>query len=53
MQEMQEMYVQSVGVEDILEEEMTTGSSILAWKIHGLRSLAGDSPWGSPKVEYD
>ena len=40
------MYVQSVGVEDILEEEMTTRSSILAWKIHGQRSLIGYSPWG-------
>ena len=31
MQEMQE--VQSLGWEDLLEEEMATHSSILAWKI--------------------
>ena len=30
---MQEMWVQSVGQEDPLEEEMATHSSILAWKI--------------------
>ena len=33
MQETQEMWVQSVGQEDPLEEEMATHSSILAWKI--------------------
>ena len=30
---MQEMWVQSLGWEDPLEEEMATYSSILAWKI--------------------
>ena len=30
---MQEMWVQSLGLEDPLEEEMATHSSILAWKI--------------------
>ena len=30
---MQETQVQSLGQEDLLEEEMTTHSSILAWKI--------------------
>ena len=29
----QEMWVQSVGQEDLLEEEMATHSSILAWEI--------------------
>ena len=33
MQEIQEMQVQSLGWEDPLEEEMTTHSSILAWRI--------------------
>jgi len=33
MQDMQEMWVQSLGKEDPLEEEMTTHSSILAWEI--------------------
>ena len=29
-----------------MEKEMATHSSILAWKTHGQRSLAGYSPWG-------
>ena len=33
VQETQEMPVQSLGLEDPLEKEMTTHSSILAWKI--------------------
>ena len=33
MQETQETQVQSLGQEDLLEEEMTPHSSILAWKI--------------------
>ena len=32
MQEMQETWVQSLGQEDPLEEEMKTHSSILSWK---------------------
>ena len=44
MQEtMQEMRVRFLGQEDPLEEGMATHSSILAWKIHGQRSLAGYS----------
>ena len=31
--------------EDPLEEGMATHSSILAWRIHGQRSLAGYCPW--------
>ena len=31
---------------DPLEKEMVTHSSILAWRIHGQKSLAGYSPWG-------
>ena len=42
---MQETQIQSVGQEDALEKEMATRSSILAWRIHGQRSLAGYSPW--------
>ena len=33
MQEMQELWVQFLGQEDPLEEEMATHSSILAWRI--------------------
>ena len=38
--------VRSLGQEDLLEESTPTLSSILAWRIHGQRSLAGYSPWG-------
>ena len=44
--EMRETRVQSLGREDPLEKEMATHSSTLAWKINGLRSLIGYSPWG-------
>ena len=43
---MQETQVQFLGQEDPLEKEMAIHSSILAWKIHGQKSLAGYSPWG-------
>ena len=38
---MQKTWVQSMGREDPLEEEMATHSSILAWKFHGRRSMVG------------
>ena len=34
------------GREDPLEKGMAMYSSILAWRIHGQRSLVGYSPWG-------
>ena len=40
----QEEWVQSLGQEDPLEKEMATHPSILAWRIHGQRSLVGYSP---------
>ena len=44
---MQETQVRFLGGEDLLEKEMATHSSNLAWKIlHGLSSLVGYSPWG-------
>ena len=43
---MLEACVCSLGQEDLLEKEMATHSSILAWRIHGERSLVGYSPWG-------
>ena len=43
---MQETRVQSLHEEDPLEKGMATPSSILAWRIHVQRSLAGYSPWG-------
>ena len=51
MQETQEMQVQSLGWEDLLEEEMATHSSILAWEIPGQRSLVGYSPRGSKESD--
>ena len=42
---MQETWVQSLGWEDPLEKGMTTHSSIIAWGIHGQRSLECYSPW--------
>jgi len=43
---MQETQVQSLGWEDPLAKEMANHSSVLAWEIHGQRSLVGYSPWG-------
>ena len=43
---MQDTRVQSLGWKDLLEKEMATHSSVLAWKIHGQKNLVGYSPWG-------
>ena len=43
---MQETQVRFLGWEDPLEREMATHSSILAWRTHGQKSLAGYSPRG-------
>ena len=48
---MQETRVQSLGWEDPLEKEMATHSSILAWGIHGQRSLVGYSTGGHKKSD--
>ena len=48
---MQESQVQSLCWEDPLEEEIVTHYSILAWEIHGQRSLVGYSPWGRKKLD--
>ena len=50
MQVKREMWVQSLGQEDPLEEEMVTHSSILLGESHGQRSLEGYSPWGFKKL---
>ena len=55
MQERQKTWVQSLGQEDPLEEEMVIHSSILLGESHGQRSLEGYSPWGFKKlnvIEY-
>ena len=43
---MRETQVQSLGWENLLEKELATHSSILAWKIPWRKSLVGYSPWG-------
>ena len=53
---MQETQIQSLGCEDLLEKEMATHSSILAWengKSYGQKSLADYRPWGHKTVRYD
>ena len=42
---MWETRVQSLGWEDLLEKEMATHSSILAWKISWTEVLGRYSPW--------
>ena len=41
-----ETRVQSRGWEDLLEKEMATHSSILAWEISWTEEPVGYSPWG-------
>ena len=47
----QETLVYSLGREDPLEKEMATHCHILAWRIHGQRSLVGYSPWGHKELD--
>ena len=46
---MQEMEVQSLGWEDLLENEMATHSSIFAWEIPWEEEPGGLQSMGSPK----
>ena len=48
---MRETWVRSLDREDPLEKEMATDSSILAWGIHGRRSLVGYSPLGRKELD--
>ena len=41
MQETLEMQIQSLGLEDRLEEDIATSSSILAWNIPWTKELGG------------
>ena len=43
--------VRSLGQEDPLQKGMATHSSILAWKFHGQRRLAGYTPWGLKELD--
>ena len=52
MQETQETRVESLGCEDPMEEEMTTHSSILAWKILWTEEPGGlYSSWGRTELD--
>ena len=53
MQEMQEMWVRSLGLEDPLEKEMATHSSILAWRISRTAEPGRLQSIGSQRVRYD
>ena len=47
---MQEMRVQSLGLEDLLEKEMAVPASILAWEIPRVEELGGLQSMGSEKT---
>ena len=38
-------------LEELTEKDVTSHSSILAWEIHGQRSLAGYSPWSHKELD--
>ena len=52
-QEIQETWVLSLGQEDPLEEEMTTRSGILAWKIPWTEEPGGLQSMGLQRVRHD
>ena len=47
------MWVQSLGQEDPLEEEMTTHPSVLAWRIPWTEEAGGLQSVGSQRVRHD
>ena len=50
---MQETWIQSLGQENPLEEEMATHSSILAWRISWIEEPGGLQSIGSQRVGHD
>ena len=52
-QEPQEMWVQSQGREDPLEEDVATHSSILAWRIPWTEEPGGLQSMGPQRVRHD
>ena len=50
---MQETWVQSLGWEDPLEEDMATHSSILAWRTPWTEESGGLQSMGSQRVGHD
>ena len=53
MQEIQETWLQSLGQEDLLEQEMATHPSILARRIPWTKELGGLQSMGSQRVGHD
>ena len=53
MQKIQESWVQSLGGEDPLEEEMANHTSILAWRISWAEEPDGLQSMGSQRVGHD
>ena len=53
MQELQAKRVQSLDLEDPLEEEMATDSSILAWRIPWTEEPGGLQSAGLQRVRHD
>ena len=50
---MRETWVQSLGLEDLLEKEMATHSSILAWKIPWMEEPGRLQSMRSQRVGHD
>ena len=48
-----ETQVQTLGQEDLLEKEMVTHSSILAWKVPRMEELGRLQSMGSQRVGHD
>ena len=53
MPAMQETWVQSLGVEDPLQEKMATHSSILAWRIPWTEQPSSLQSMGLQRVRHD
>ena len=50
---MQEIQVRSLGWEDLLEKEMATHSSVIAWIFSGTGEPGGLPSMGSHRVKHD
>ena len=53
MEETQETQVQSLGQEELLQKEMVTHSSTLAWRISWMEEPGWLQPMGLEKVRHD
>ena len=53
IQETQEMRVQSLGREDLLEQEMTAHSNILTWGIPWTEEPGGLQSMGSQRIRHN